>query len=120
VCFYFNENGLCEFFDSYGCHPSFYNKDWIKWIDINSDAIIYNKKCIQSVLSVACGAHCLFYLYHRCNGFSMPCILNMYSNNFKKNDLLAEYDLEAHLNTDIVIDPKMLLVNQIARPKFLN
>lgn len=68
VGIYLSDFGECEFFDSYGMLPS---GDILKWINSISSKFIYNDCCIQGLFTAACGAHCLYYLYHRCNNFTM-------------------------------------------------
>ena len=65
------------------------------------------------MFSATCGLHCLFYLYHRCQGLDVKTILKMYSTNLSLNDAMVEEDLESHILQDIEIDDSAFIVNQI-------
>ena len=116
VAIYFTPQRNCEFFDSYGHSPQYYHRAWLQWIKYHSRSWTYNRLAVQPKYSAACGLHCIFFLYHRCQGMSMTSILNMYSGYPPLNDLLAEEDMESHILEDIVIDPHALIVNQHSLP----
>ena len=56
----YKENGICEFFDSYG-RPPFKNK----YLGKN---YIHNNKILQNFNTYVCGEYCLYFLYYRCRG----------------------------------------------------
>lgn len=97
-----------EYFDSYGRGP-FEHIQWVRWMHNNFDHLWYNVKPVQSIMSAACGAHCLFYLYHRLHGHSMCEIINeMYHEIRDYNDLIVGIDLKKHLKADIVVDESIM------------
>ena len=77
-----------EYFDSFGMHPTvqhfetFLNNNCTKWL--------CNTMPIQDVMSDACGYHCVFYAVHRCIGFELNTIINMYTKDVLFNDYIAE------------------------------
>ena len=67
VAMYFNQNHI-EFFDSYGEK----SKGIIqKWLQSKKKKIINNSKRVQGLLTATCGAHCIYYLFHKSKGYSM-------------------------------------------------
>ena len=80
-----------EFFDSLARPPSDYNTDFIDFLILNGPNYKYSSKRIQDHESVKCGEFCIFYAYHRCSGYSLESILNMFTdNNLKRNDIKVE------------------------------
>lgn len=79
----------CEFFDPFGMPPSFYGFEKI----LNTRVVEYglhNPVCVQSIMSNKCGHHCLFYCFHRCRGYSLADIINMYrSGDVDWNDRMV-------------------------------
>jgi hypothetical protein len=89
LAIYYDENGTCEFFDSYGFHPDFYNlTDYIKSTSKN---FIFNSKTIQGIFSKYCGQYCVLFLLIRSRNFSMKYFLNFFNNNTINNDKLIEF-----------------------------
>jgi hypothetical protein len=114
VAIYLSENGHCDFFDSYGHPPQYYHEAWLHWIKYYSTSWRYNRLCVQPSYSMACGLHCLFFLYHRCHGMNLRQIQRLYTkDNLPLNDQIAEEDMESHLLEDIVIDDDKFIVNQL-------
>ena len=78
-CVYFRGEGsrkTCEFWDSFGYHPSHYNNLLMDFIEHNSSDLLYNHRRLQSDSSAVCGHYCLFYSYFRARNFPMECILS--------------------------------------------
>jgi hypothetical protein len=69
-------------------HPTVWHFD--AFLNENSIAWTYNTKRIQHIFSDACGYHCIFYALHRCVGFDMNAIINMYTNNDVYNDAIVK------------------------------
>lgn len=79
----FNSNPM-EFFDPLGHDARHYN------LDTNlKNNYVYNNTKVQGPFSVKCGQFCLFYLYHRCNGYTMLDIVNILDNSFIVNDKIV-------------------------------
>lgn len=72
VCFYFPKNSIPEYFDSYGSMP---RKSFEEFLN---GRYIKNVKFIQHPLSTVCGQYTIFYIYHRCLGYSIFDIINMF------------------------------------------
>ena len=67
VAVYFNGNRI-EYFDSYGNKPK---REIEKWIREKRTKYIHNKRQVQGPLQATCGAHCIYYLYHRSQNVKM-------------------------------------------------
>ena len=87
IAIYVDDDGSGEYFDSYGLPPlhatftNFLNKQCTMWT--------YNDKRLQGLASTVCGQYCIFYLMHRCRGFSMDTIAYMCGSNLQDNDVLV-------------------------------
>ena len=113
VAIYMTSDSNCEFFNSYGKPPQHYHNAWLSWIKYYSYKWTYNHHCVQPAFTATCGLHCLFYLYHRCQGIVLKTIQKLYSTQLPLNDKIAEEDLEAHILQDIIIDDSDFIVNQL-------
>lgn len=84
----FLANDVCEFFDSYGKKPCYYNFDKILYAHCKT--IVYNPFRVQGNLPM-CGHHILFFILKRYNGVSAAEILNsLYSKtDLFYNDMLV-------------------------------
>jgi hypothetical protein len=90
-CVLYFDGDTCEFFDPFGMHPSNYGFDGLLRLRKGVAKIFINNICVQSPLSKVCGAHCLFYGFHRCRGMSMKDILTLYDkSNLFANDRMVE------------------------------
>lgn len=95
VVIFINDKRKAEYFDSFGLHPSI--KNFENFLSKNSLAWKCNIKPVQHILSDACGYHCLFYAIHRCIGFDMNAIINMYTDNLIFNDELVKHFVHERL-----------------------
>jgi hypothetical protein len=80
----FISDDICEFFDSYGKPPCYYNFD--KIIYKHAKDIVYNKFRVQG-LPPTCGHHCLFFVLFRYYGYKASVILNKLLKHKTKADL---------------------------------
>lgn len=78
--FFFKETAT--YFDSYGRPPS--NRNILKFIQTNSNKMIYNKYCFQDTFSVTCGYFCIFFLYKKSRNLKLS---EMNPTNKAKNEL---------------------------------
>lgn len=77
---------ICEFFDPFGFHPTKYGLGRLLKTK-HFDECIYNPVCVQSLFSNTCGAHCVFFAFHRCYGVSMTNVMQLYdAENMHSND----------------------------------
>jgi hypothetical protein len=87
---YFDEHEG-EFFDPIGLPPSSYGgfARLLRWRGEMTE-LKNTQRCVQNPFGIACGAHCLFYGFHRCRGWSMAAILSLYDqNDLVKNDQMV-------------------------------
>lgn len=89
VAMYFTEEGKAEFWDSYGQTPNLYSRTFKNFLERNSNYWIMNHTVLQSLDSSVCGEYCIYYLIHRCRGFSMSTIVNHFSQRKRINDSIV-------------------------------
>ncbi len=85
---YVDGKGQGEYFDSFGLPPA--KEEFIMFLDNSSIRWTFNTKTVQYMLSDACGYHCIFFAIHRCVGFNMNTVVNMYTNNLLYNDSIVK------------------------------
>ena len=88
VTIYIDSDRRGEYFDSFGMLPLF--DEFVTFLDNNTKSWTHNKRVVQDVYSSACGFHCIFYAVHRCVGFDVGSIANMYTNDTVFNDAIVE------------------------------
>ena len=92
VAFFFLDGKHAEYFDSYGCPPgltsfkTFLKKNSLYWQ--------YNAQRIQGPLSTVCGQYVLYYLLHRCRGWTLTNILEQFTDDLSFNDFLVNDFIE--------------------------
>jgi hypothetical protein len=79
---YYNERGYCDFFDSYGQPPDYFNLE--KYINKTSRGWSFNRKRIQGD-SDLCGVYAILFLIFRARD-QLPIFYKQFSNNYSKND----------------------------------
>jgi hypothetical protein len=75
LVFYFPESGPAEFFDSTGHRPEFYHERFRTVLRANGPGYSLSNRILQSNGTRTCGLFALFYLWSRCRGYSMTCIV---------------------------------------------
>ena len=75
LAFYFNENKICYFFDSFGNSPKIFGLE--KYILKNSKKFTFNKIRYQELFSQSCGYFCLLFLILKCNNISFKKIFSI-------------------------------------------
>ena len=75
---YISGDGVIDYFDSYGFDPSI--PSIVSWIEKPGELLNVNKLRVQSVMSAACGQHCIHYLLMRSRGFDMCAVMGMLSD----------------------------------------
>ena len=88
IVIYFDKDHRAEYFDSFGLHPSITSFE--NFLNNNSVTWKCNVKPVQHLLSDACGYHCVFFAIHRCVGFDMNTIVNMYTYDLNFNDHIVK------------------------------
>jgi|688.fasta_scaffold17848_7 hypothetical protein len=85
LAIYYDKNGNCDFFDSFGLNPAIYG--FIDFLNKTCKKWNYNNKQIQSLMSEFCGYYCTYFILLRSRNIPMECILNFFDNkDFFKND----------------------------------
>ena len=84
----YSSHGKCEFFDSLGFGPDFY--DLTKFLTNTSNSYEYNKNSIQSIFSEYCGYYCVLFLLIRSRNYSFRKFLMFFDKNTLFNDKLIE------------------------------
>jgi hypothetical protein len=86
------DNGVGEYFDSYG-EPPFIGY-FVNFLKQNCRTWTYNKKEMQALDSDVCGYYCIWFLSERARGKSLLEITSKFSNNHNKNDLIVKKQVE--------------------------
>lgn len=84
VALYFDSNGQCDYFDSFGIYPI--GSDIPRFISLSSTTFRYNTKTLQELSSSYCGFYSCFFILTRSRGISMPDIVNIFSIDLEAND----------------------------------
>lgn len=85
------EGNIMEFFDSLGKTPDYYTSRIEQYLLRNGKYYKMNIKRLQGQSDV-CANYCILYGYFRCINYSMEDILNIFSSNLEKNDILVNLD----------------------------
>jgi len=89
VAIYLYNNGSGEYFDSFGLPPL--HTEIIQFLHKNCPKGWYhNSITFQSFYSGTCGTYCVLYLSTKCRGMTFELFINMFNNNKRTNDLIAE------------------------------
>ena len=84
VAVYINEDGIGEYFDSFGLKPLF--REIVEYLDNNCKEWYYNNVTIQGLTSITCGQYCVLFVYLRSIGISLCQIINLFTTDYKIND----------------------------------
>ena len=76
-CVYFDRDCrmTCEFWDSFGRHPSCYHKYLTEFLDRNCSHLLYNDRVLQSDTTSVCGHYVLYFAYFKARHVPMEGIL---------------------------------------------
>lgn len=85
VSLYIDENGRCEYMDSYGLKPKV--KYIIYFIKIHSKTLSINNIQLQHVASNTCGKYAAIFLLYKINGGTINNFSKLFSKNTFINDL---------------------------------
>ena len=88
IAIYIDDKRRAEFFDSFGMHPTVWHFE--SFLNRNSKSWTCNITRVQNLFSNACGYHCIFYGVHRCSGFDMNAIINMFTIDTAYNDAVVK------------------------------
>jgi hypothetical protein len=85
-----SDGGVCEFFDSYGRSPSYYEREikLIPYIEDRLGRIVkYNRKKLQHASTAVCGQYTVFFIFKKTKGCSM-------------NDIVRPFDSRTPMEND--------------------
>ena len=100
-----------EYFDSYGLGPP--TVCFKKFMKYN---YIYNSKRLQHSLSTTCAQQCIYYIWRKCQGWSLRNILKpFYSKDFLINDHVLNLVVNNTLKINRKVIDKEFVKIQIAR-----
>ena len=86
VAFYFSTPQHGEIFDSYGRPPQIYSRNFLNFLNKNSQKWIHNPRTLQSPYTAVCGEYSIFYLMHRARGVSLNSIVKLFGPDTYRND----------------------------------
>lgn len=107
VVVYLSEYGKNEYFDSYGFKPIHY-----RILKLLGDNYLYNASQLQSFITTVCGQYCIFYIWKKCNNWSMEKIINFFSNNCFQNDYLVNEIIETYFDVNLNTIDASFFLNQ--------
>ena len=67
LAIYYDTDGSCEFFDSYGRSPATYRLH--SYLKRTSTRVTWNRTCYQPLDYNACGYYCFLYLMFKCRNY---------------------------------------------------
>ncbi len=82
IAFSFSKNGFCDFFDSYGLSPEYYNL--LEYINATATSWTWNKKRLQGS-SEFCGYYCVLYLLFKVRRDEAK-FFQYFSKSYNQND----------------------------------
>lgn len=111
VAFYFDSDGGCCYFDSYGHYPLL--DCFIAFMERNSKHWRFNYKRIQHAKSTLCGHYCVFFGIHVCRGKTMEQIAEMFDVDTNFNDIMVADFINHYYNANVL--PAFSPSNQCCR-----
>lgn len=84
VCITITENGVGEYFCSYGVEPK--SREILSFLKMHCKSHTFNKKQIQQTGSDVCGYYCCLYLHYKMKNLPLEVFLKNFSNNLYLND----------------------------------
>ena len=87
------------------------------FLDRNSNYMIMNNKVLQSLDSSVCGEYCIYYLIHRCRGFSMQTIVNHFSKRKRINDSIV-YEFVTRHYPNVFLKTREELNQQVSLSRY--
>ena len=87
VTVYVPRRGQSEFFDSLAHSPGYYQLDFEKFLLKHQPSYMINNNTLQDYGTVTCGYYEIFFAVHRCHGWKMVDILQLFTRDLNKNDI---------------------------------
>ncbi len=115
IAIYISEDGNGEYFDSYGEPPDKY-PGFLAFLQNNCRTWTYNSKRLQDYISTVCGQYCIFYLLHRCRGWSLNSITGLFTEDRRNNDQQVNAFVHSHFSThDMAVVDGDFILQQISK-----
>lgn len=104
-------NNQTEYYDSYGREPL------VKGIQrfLQGRDVRCSGRMVQSPFSTTCGQHCLYYLFHRCRGVSLPKIVDSYKQEQQLNDDMVCDFVKAKFQLDTMPSDLSMVWEQVSK-----
>ncbi len=98
-----------EYFDTYGLPPRHRIHNFLQRTGLPTRI---NRKTVQNPFTSTCGAHCIYFLYHRTRGIPMHHLVKKMCDRKVTNFVNGLYSSDEHFNQ--LLD--MNIVNQLSVP----
>lgn len=88
---YLSHDGVGCFLDSLGNPPDskLFSTSMKNFLTSNAAVVLYSTKRVQDFMSDTCGQHCVFCLYHLARGHDYNYVLNLYSDDYIKDNKMV-------------------------------
>lgn len=100
IAIFINKEGYADFFCSMGSDPQ---SQFKKFLDTYSFSWNQNKKQVQNNNSISCGQYCIFFLFVRTYGISLPKFLTLFTSNYEENDEIVTGFVNGKFNISSLI-----------------
>jgi hypothetical protein len=86
IAMYIDANSKGEYYDPMGLPP--YQAAYVAFLNKHCTSWTYNAVRVQEEGSTVCRQHCIYYLIHRCRGYSMTNITGSLKNPKEATDIV--------------------------------
>ncbi len=101
VAFHVSNDRQGTYFDSYGKPPAV--NIFEEFLDKNCHEWTFNKKRIQGNFSSTCGQYSIYFLTHKCRGYSLPEIVSAFDGYDDNDEAVVEFvNSRYDVNTDVL------------------
>jgi len=111
IALFIDDNGVGEYFDSYGQEPSV--PDIKDFLHRNCDSWQHNPRTVQGMMSSTCGQYCLYYLLLRCRGWPMHRIVGSLPDSPFVSDSFVAAFVNKHLRLSTEAFESDVIVTQM-------
>jgi hypothetical protein len=89
VAMYIDANSRGEYYDPTGTPP--FLRAYVNFMNKHCTSWTYNTVRVQEEGYIVCGHHCIFYLMHRCAGYSIAVVTRLLENTRGSGDHCTEF-----------------------------
>jgi hypothetical protein len=86
---YIDANSRGEYYDPTGTPP--FLRAYVNFMNKHCTSWTYNTVRVQEEGYIVCGHHCIFYLMHRCAGYSIAVVTRLLENTRGSGDHCTEF-----------------------------